>query len=397
MNYDLLFIIIFYGLLIFFFYKHRKKVQIQGKIIALYRTKLGLKLMDKISRIFPRALKIIGYIGIVVGFGGMFFIFYWLIKGTINLFLYPQAAPALAPVLPGIKIPGLPVLSFWHWIIAIFIVAVIHEFSHGLYARLHDIKLKSSGFALFGPILAAFVEPDEEKMKRKKKRAQLSVLAAGPFSNIILGIIAFLIITFLMTPIHGTLYEEDGIIVNQIIEGTPASVLNLKAPFIIMKINDKEVKTINDFLMATSGIKVNEKVKLETDKGKFDLITIENPDNKTKGYIGVSNFKINFKLRENFKLKTFLVGAFEWFNMLFFWLFLINIGVGLFNLLPLGPVDGGRMFYLLALAIVRDKKKATKIWKNISLFCLLLIFINLAPYLMKLIIFLFKPLVILLG
>lgn len=396
MNYDLLFILVFYGLLVLFFYKHRKKVQFQGKIIALYRTKLGLKLMDKISGFFPGILRGIGYFGVVIGFAGMFFIFYWLIRGTLDLILRPGGIPALAPVLPGIKVPGLPTLSFWHWIIAIFVVAVVHEFSHGLYARVHDIKLKSSGFALFGPILAAFVEPDEKKMEKKKKRAQLSVLSAGPFSNLILGVLFFLIAGFIMTPLQGKLYESDGIVVNQILENTPASELNWKTPFIIKKINDKEALDVNQFLSATSGIEPNQDVVLETDKGVFRLKTIENPANKTKGYMGVSNFKINLKVRNEYA-DSFTIKFFSWMDLLVFWMFVINVGVGLFNLLPLGPVDGGRMFYLLGLAVFKKKKKAQKLWKYVSLFCLLLILINLLPYINKLIVFLLKPLVILLG
>ncbi len=390
------FIIVFYGLLILFFYKNRKKVKFQGKIIALYRTKLGLKLMDKVSNIIPRILAFIGYVGVVVGFAGMFFIFYILIKGTIKLILFPETVPALAPVLPGVKIPGLPVLSFWHWIIAIFVVAVVHEFSHGLLARVHKIPVKSSGFALFGPIIAAFVEPDEKKMQRKKKRAQLSVLSAGPFSNLLLGVLFLLIIGFVMTPLHDNFYEGNGIIVNQIIEDTPASNLDLEVPFIIKKLNGQDTSDIMKFLIVTSGIRPDDNVILETDKGKYEFVASVNPDNSSKGYMGVSNFKIDFKTRADYIGKS-IVNIFSWFNMLIFWLFLINIGVGLFNLLPLGPVDGGRMFFLLALGIVKDKKKAHKIWKFVSWFCLLLIIINLMPYIMKLVMFLFKPFIILLG
>ena len=45
---------------------------------------------------------------------------------------------------------------------ALAIVAIPHEFAHGIFARLNNLRVKSSGFALFGPILAAFVEPDEK-------------------------------------------------------------------------------------------------------------------------------------------------------------------------------------------------------------------------------------------
>ena len=144
----------------------------------------------------------------------MIFIFYYLIVATYKLIFVPNAIPALAPVLPGIKVlPGLPILGFWHWIITILIVAGIHEFSHGIYARYHKIKIKSSGFAFLGPILAAFVEPDEKQLKKKSKKAQLEVFSAGPFSNIITGFLLLLFIPLIFTPIGNAIAQPDGLII----------------------------------------------------------------------------------------------------------------------------------------------------------------------------------------
>ena len=44
------FILIFYLLVVFFIAYNWKKIEKQAKIIFLYRTKLGLRLMDKISQ-----------------------------------------------------------------------------------------------------------------------------------------------------------------------------------------------------------------------------------------------------------------------------------------------------------------------------------------------------------
>lgn len=397
MNWDLFFAVIFYGLILLFFFRNRKKFEIQGKILALYKTKIGLKPMNRISKFYPKFLKFIGIIGIVVGFLGMIFIFYWLVSGAIKLITVPEAAPALAPVLPGIRIPGAPPLSFWHWIIAIFVVAVVHEFSHGVFARLYKIKIKSSGFAFLGPILAAFVEPDEKTLTKKSKKAQLSVFSAGPFSNIILGFVFLLILNFLTGPFQAKIFEGDGIIINEIIEGTPAEEVGLTAPVIIKEINNEKVLNAEDFLDATSKIKPNQKIKLTTDKGIFTLTTIENPENKSKGFIGVKDFEIKTKIKKEIKEKfgEKLPRSISWINMLIFWLFIINVGIGLFNLLPLGPVDGGRIFYTLAFIFFKNEKKTKKIWTFISAICLILIIINLLPYLIKLLLFIIKPFLIL--
>ena len=146
-NLDLIFALVFYGLIFLFFITHRKKFEVQWKIFVLYKTKIGLKLMDRISKIFPKCWEYLGYLGVVVGYLGMVAILYTLVIGTYRLISVPDATPAVAPLLPGINIPGLPGLNFWHWILAILVLAVVHEFSHGLYARLYNIKVNSSGFA----------------------------------------------------------------------------------------------------------------------------------------------------------------------------------------------------------------------------------------------------------
>ena len=60
MNLDLTLALIFYTLLVIYIMKNKSKFEFHGKIIALYKTKLGLKLMDKISKICPRILKFLG-------------------------------------------------------------------------------------------------------------------------------------------------------------------------------------------------------------------------------------------------------------------------------------------------------------------------------------------------
>jgi len=384
MNWSLITAILFYGLILLFFIKNRKKFVIQGKIFAIYRTKLGLKLMDRIANAFRKPLKVLSYLSILVGFVGMAFIFFWLIKGTYSLLFIPDAAPAVAPVLPGIKVPGLPTLGFWHWIVAIFIVAVVHEMCHGIFARVFKIKLRSSGFAFLGPILAAFVEPDEKVMKKRSSYEQLSILSAGPFSNIVLAFLFLGIFVLLLPGLFNVFYVGSGVEVNSILSGMPMEKTGIEAPFIIEKINGIETLNIQSFLDATEKIKPNEKIILKTDKGVYEVLTAVNPEDNTKGYIGVSDFVFKTNLRESWTGYEWLGKSVNWFNVLIMWLFIVNLGIGLFNLLPLGPVDGGRMFQILALGILKDEKKSFKVWSGVSKFCLLLIFVNLLPYIIKL-------------
>ena len=64
-----------------------------------------------------------------------------------------------------------------------------------------------------------------------------------------------------------------------------------------------------------------------------------------------------------------------WLMGLLYWLYVLNLGIGLFNLAPMGPLDGGRML-LVALQQFLEEKKAIKYWKNIGIFFLALVLIN---------------------
>jgi len=100
----------------------------------------------------------------------------------------------LIPYFPSLfKVDFLPPFYFAYWIIAIAIIAVSHEFSHGIFARFHNIKVRSTGFGFLGPFLAAFVEPDEKQMNKAKIGKQLGILTAGSFANVIMTILFILI------------------------------------------------------------------------------------------------------------------------------------------------------------------------------------------------------------
>ncbi len=387
MNIDLISVLVFYGIILLLFFKYRDKFDVQNKIFVLYRTKLGLKLMDNIAKRFPRLLGAVAYISIATGIAGMLFIFYFLIKETMKFIVVPGTQPPLAPVLPGVAIPGAPALSFWHWILAIFFVAMVHEFSHGTFARLYKIRVKSSGFAFLGPILAAFVEPDEKQISKASLKKQLAVFSAGPFANIVWGIIFFALLVFVMAPAQQAMFVPGGIMVGTVIEGYPLEAKGIEAPFVIRSVNGKDVIGAQRFMEVFEGIGPGEEVLIETDKGYYGVLTVPNPQNASRGMIGIEDFSLKLELRESLQGHDWIITVFLWTGLLVSWLFIINIGVGLFNLLPLGPVDGGKMLYTITCHYIKNKKKATKIWLFITYISLILLIINLLPWLWKFIVF----------
>ena len=105
-----------------------------------------------------------------------------------------------------------------------------------------------------------------------------------------------------------------------------------------------------------------------------------------------------FHKAESRVIRPFLPAVFLWVSTLIVkWLVLFNLGVGLFNLLPLGPLDGGRMFLTAATTIFKNEKKAKLIFTIVSILGLILIIINLLPFLIKSLQFFITPILTLFG
>jgi hypothetical protein len=367
------FVILFYLIIILLIYVNRKKFQFEAKIIAMYRTKLGLKLMDKIGTKASGLVKVLGIVGIVIGYIGMIFIVYMILFGLYNLLFVPEAPPVLSPVLPGVKIPGSPIfVPFWHGIIALFFVIVVHEFSHGVMARAFKLKVKSSGFVMFGPIPGAFVEPDEKQLLKQNAKVQQSIYAAGPFANVLLAVIVLLISGFLLTPWLGGMVDNQGFYFDEIQEGFPAEEAGLQAGVVYNMVNDKEVLSHVDLLEELGELKPGDEISIGNENGSVMIIAAENPADPEKGYMGVMGIATKYQLKESGN-KT-LFNVLFWIMGLLSWTYLLSLGIGIANLLPLGPVDGGRMYQVLLRKMFKQEK-ADKIWKQTAKIVLFLIII----------------------
>jgi len=408
MNIDLILLLVFALLLGILMYVKREKVIVE-KIafpliyIVMYKTKWGLELMDKIAKKFPRFTKAFGSIGVVFGFLTMVLIFSVLTVKVFG-FLFNGDPTPIAPLLPGIETaPGLPILGFWHWIISIFILATVHEFSHGWLARLHDIKVKSSGFAvlsIFLPVVpAAFVEPDEEQLNKVSKWKQLEVLAAGSFSNYVTAALFLVLFLFVVAPAFGSTIQSEGVIIVGLQEGYPAELSGITAGEEVLKVNGVDVNNINEFFDGLRNLKPGDNVELMTNVSSYMITTVEPPENfvsriafwkDAKGYLGIIPSPITSGFKEG---QEILGKVLSWVSLLFYWLFTINLAVGMFNMLPLGPIDGGKMFLIVSNTLIKNEKKARKVWLFVSFFCLALILIGLMPFILKLLNFMFGPVV----
>ena len=189
------FVILFYVIIVAIVFFYKKKFFFQAKFIALYRTKIGIKLMHKVAKWFGPFIRGFGYVFIFIGYAGMLLIVYFLFDGFYKLLFVPGAPAVLSPVIPGVPIPGSPIfVPFWYGITALFTVVLVHEFFHGVVCAAHNIKVKNSGIVFFGPLIGAFVEPDEKQLKKKSWWVQESMFAAGPVSNGFLSLFVMILL-----------------------------------------------------------------------------------------------------------------------------------------------------------------------------------------------------------
>ncbi len=390
---DFILALVFYAVLYGLFFTFRHKFDVQNKFLIIYRTKIGIKWMDKIAKTFPTFLTGLSYISIGLGFLGMAFIFVYLFKGAFELLVKPAAQPIISPVLPGIAtVPGAPILSFSHWIISLLVIVVVHEFFHGIYCRHHKVPVKASGFAMLGPLLGAFVEPDEKKFAKKKAFPQLAVLSAGAFANFLFAGIFIFILLSILTPIGQSSISFQGVQIASIQPDLPVAKSSLQPGMVLDAVDHQPISDQQSFVDLLKKHVPGDIISITANGTTSSVQLAANPTNASAPYLGVGVAPVKVVLNGIFLRLPFLYSGYLWVYQLFFWLFTISLGVGLFNLLPLGPIDGGEMFYVATLFFFKKEAKAKKIWLYVTLLCLVLIGINLFPFVWKFLSFVAQPL-----
>lgn len=273
--------------------------------------------------------------------------------------------------MPGVQIPGSQVsLPLAYGILSLFLVVIIHEFSHGVMARAYQIPVKSSGIVLFGPLLGAFVEPDETLLRKQPAKIQLSVFSAGPFSNVLSALLVYLIVfPFVLPPMIGFFFETGKVEIVTVRENGPAAQAGVTPTSIIAAFEGRNVSSLQEVTALLQNVTPGQSYQLVTDKGTFSVVPETAKDHPV---IGVT-------LQEQVLLKSQSFGNVPWLLIYFarfmMWFVVISIGIGIANLLPLGPVDGGRMLQVAA------GKQGLWLWSWVgTLLFLAIIFILLFPF-----------------
>ena len=376
--------------------EENKTIDVRFPLIIL-KTKKGNQLMERLSKIrFISWLSSISFL--LFPLLSIFAILFLLL--TLSLFfIFPEVrevARAVGPqgalLIPGLN-PFLPIVYGW---IAIFVGIVIHELSHGVIARNLDIPVKSAGllFLVILPI-GAFVEVDDQKMDNISFKKSGRIIAAGSGSNLFVAIISLLLLVGVVNTMEPI---ADGIPVGQILIDSPAQVAGLLPGDIITHFNHNltpDSDTFRSYLSASSpGNQITVTVQRKTQQLNYDLVLGENPNDNTKPFIGIgqlpvdlysvlsqyqkgisfsprlliylsfptdSSFGIPFSSSMQYFYTSSLGDSYLILSNLFFWIWFINFNLGIFNALPLGPLDGGQAFKRGLNSIAKNKLSANKI------------------------------------
>jgi membrane-associated protease RseP (regulator of RpoE activity) len=307
--------------------------------VIMWRTQRLRGLISRISNFSPRFWRWYMNLGIVVAFGAMIFITWTLVSTLPTVF----DTPSVSIIIPGVEMPGSSIyIPFVYGLIALATVLVVHEFSHGIQSVGEKISIKSIGLLLFAIIPGAFVEPDEEELKNAKRSSRLRVYAAGSVANITLALIAMLLLSLISMGIPA-FFDENGIEIDRIVTDSPSDGI-LKEGMIIESINNEKVNDSESYVNIVGSFHPGDNVSVQTDQGTYNVVLDKNPNNESVGFFGIQASK-------HFEMINNSLGPIPWvlFELLelFQWVAMLNLGIGLFNLLPLKPLDGGYMLEIL--------------------------------------------------
>lgn len=321
-------------------FRKQLKIDVEGPFL-LRRTKRLRGVIDRIAQSHPRFWTIFLNIGIPISVFFMGLMVFTLIYSLGTLI----EAPQVQVVLPGVDLPGQAIyVPVGYGLIALFTVLVVHEFGHGIIARVENVRIKSIGLALFAVIPGAFVEPDEEDVEKVDKKARLRIYAAGSVFNLTLAAIALILFVGISNFLIVPAYNADGIEITRVVPASPAEGI-LTTGMVIHSINGYNTNNAITYTEAINNTQIGEELTFVTNKGIYKVKTGTNPNNDTKSYIGIGT-------QENLVLKSGYPPSYDTLNQwiltplywLFYWIFLLNFAIGTINLLPAKPLDGGLMF-----------------------------------------------------
>ena len=327
-----------------YLYIERKKFDREG-IAFLRRTEKGIDTIDRIAKRFPRFWKLYAGVGVITGFLSIIGSFGSITYGLFQSILTRSVENGPSLVLPGAVSQnqfqaGVSLIPVEYWITGVAATVVVHELSHAIVAKLEGFNIKSIGYGFLAIIPIGFVEPEgDESLENGIAEAgwtggdwksRIKVLCAGSFANYVTaGIFVLLALGFTaaITTTMSTGYIGISVYDNQSIgyqaqEGYPAAESGLTNGT-LYSINDQEINSLEDLRNVSNSIQPGEEVTMNTSEGVQTVTAGEQRISRIKS--GLTDYRAGL----------------SWFINLLFTIAFLNFAIGLFNMLPIVPLDGG--------------------------------------------------------
>lgn len=338
-------------------FRNKLKVDVYGPIL-MRRTQKMKGWIDYLANLSPKFWRWSMNLGIPISIGCMVFAIYGIVLSLKYMFQAPQAAL----LLPGVDIPGSPIfIPIFSGIIALIIIMFVHEFGHGIVARAEGVGIKSIGVILLAVLPGAFVELDEDDVEKAKRSTKLRIYAAGSMFNLGTAGIAYVIFIILTLSFIPYAFESDGLKIISVTPGGPSEGI-LKEGMVVTSINGVSVNNRDAYTQLIYDTPPGDKLTYVTDQGTYSITTTAQPYNASVAYPGTRSETHLVVKPEVAKIYGDIL---PWFLYdladIARWVFLLNLLVGLFNLMPMKPLDGGIMLEELLGFKIPEKIRGRKI------------------------------------
>jgi len=396
------------------------RITFYGPIMAVKTAKVGF-----FDRFIPWStlLRIYGTVGVaavvvVTALGTMMLV-------IALLFTYqtcPEPTGIYAPqnilLLPGVNdfVPS----TFAVWFAFVLTIAV-HEFGHGILCRVEQIKVRTMGVLLAVIPIGFFVEPDEEELEKAPGGPKSRIFGAGITNNLVVG---FLCAGLLILAL-GQVAPLSAPVIYGVYQGYPAHGAGVPQNAILKTVNGHEVRTEAEVAAIMNLTRPGDRMTVGVEKdgvpATFDLTLAAWPENvSSTGFMGVTYYPGSevtdtlHRLGQPAGLLYLLVLPFDmggylrflafespeeaFFQVpfagfwglihLLFWSAWININVGIFNALPMVPLDGGYIMKEGVHSLLRRRGKEAYADRVVVLFSTLILAMIIAiiavPYVCRL-------------
>ena len=249
--------------------------------------------------------------------------YYFSIRLFVLRYISPPeggAPPGFVPLIPGVTLGWIDAVYIF---LALGVAALVHELAHAYVARSVGVRVKDAGIALFLFIPAAFVEPDEEELKRARLRDRLLVYSAGVGANTA----TFLLVGWLLASLLS------GVLILAVTPGSPAEEAGLQPGDVIVAVNGTSVRSVADLHAALQGA-------LDPEKPTVIVLTVERGGElvEVRVYKPEGERLIGIRITDYYSLPlplaVFLRG-----------LYLLSLSLAVVNAAPLAlPLPGGLLY-----------------------------------------------------